>query len=55
MTLKMYKIRCKLLELVVVSLVLFLVNLGISNGFKCFLIAKYNSFTIIDDVLFVMP
>ncbi len=34
---------------------LVLINLGITNGFKCFLIIEHNSLTIIDVVLVAMP
>ncbi len=36
-------------------LILSLVNLGVTNGFKCFLIAEKNSLIIIDAILSTMP
>jgi hypothetical protein len=47
----MYGIPCKFSKLIVILLILYLVNLGITNGFKCFLIDEQFFFTIIDVVV----
>jgi hypothetical protein len=46
----MYGIPCKFSKLVVILLILSLVNSGIINGFKCFLIEEQMFFTIVDVV-----
>jgi hypothetical protein len=51
---RMYGIPCKLSKLEVIYLILSLINLGITNGFKCFLIVKQIFFIIIDVIFFAM-
>ncbi len=44
MALRMYGIPCKLSKPTLISLILSLFNLGITNGFNCFLISKIKFF-----------
>jgi hypothetical protein len=54
MTFKMYGIPCKLSKPTMIYLILFLVNLGITNGFECFLIIQQNFVTVIEAIFFAM-
>ncbi len=50
-----YGIPCKLSKPIVICLILLLINLGITNGLKCFIVVKHNSSTIIDVEFSIMP